>query len=306
MKKLALILAIFSSFIFAKDSTLYKKAVESCEAYNNMKHTKNSNNLKLQVGKDYKILETRDKQFLIYIDGERIAQRWVDKSCFGDKKSKDKKFTNKSTFNLLAVSWQNAFCELRRRAKECRDMDSSDYGASNFVLHGLWPQPKNKLYCNVDKKIVGADKNRQWNRLPKLNLSPEVREQLQKYMPGYFSNLHRHEWIKHGTCYGTDENTYFKDAIELLKQLNSSKVRELFAKNIGKVLTLKQIRETFDSEFGKGAGKKVALVCQKGLITELWIYLKGSSLNLKELLSSDLNIKSRCYKGLVDSVGFQR
>ncbi len=185
-------------------------------------------------------------------------------------------------------------------------MDSSDYGASNFVLHGLWPQPRNNLYCNLDKKLVGMDKNRQWNRLPNLNLSSDTREELKKYMPGYLSNLQKHEWIKHGTCYGTDENIYFKDAIELLKQINSSKVRELFAKNIGKTLTLKEIRETFDREFGKGAGKKVALVCQKGLITELWIYLKGDSKNLKDLLSSDLDIKSRCYKGIVDRVGFQR
>ncbi len=61
----------------------------------------------------------------------------MDRSCFGDKKENSKKFAKKSRFNLLAISWQNAFCELKRRAKECRDMDSSDYGASNFVLHGL-------------------------------------------------------------------------------------------------------------------------------------------------------------------------
>jgi len=299
-------LILFGGLLYAKSEALYRKAIESCEAYNNLKHTKNSNNLKLQVGKEYKILETRDKQFLIYVDGERIAQRWVDKSCFSSDslKKDDKKHVKKSTFNLLAISWQNAFCELKRRAKECEDMDAFDYGASNFVLHGLWPQPKNRLYCNVDKKLIGADKNRQWYRLPKLDLLPEVREELQKYMPGYLSYLHRHEWIKHGTCYGTDPNTYFKDAITLLKQINNSKVRDLFAQNIGKVLTIKKIREVFDMEFGKGAGKKVAMVCQKGLITELWIYLKGKSLNLKELLSSDLSVKSRCYKGKVDSVGY--
>ncbi len=89
------------------------------------------------------------------------------------------------------------------------------------------------------------DKNRQWNRLPNLNLSSDTREELQKYMPGYLSNLQKHEWIKHGTCYGTDENIYFKDAIELLKQINSSKVRELFAKNIGKTPNPKRDKRDF-------------------------------------------------------------
>ncbi len=43
MKRVVLILAILSSFISAKDS--FKKAIDSCEAYNNMKHTNNSGNL---------------------------------------------------------------------------------------------------------------------------------------------------------------------------------------------------------------------------------------------------------------------
>jgi len=44
--------------------------------------------------------------------------------------------------NLLAISWQNAFCEMNKYKKECKNMDSKDFGASNFVLHGLWPQPR--------------------------------------------------------------------------------------------------------------------------------------------------------------------
>jgi ribonuclease T2 len=206
--------------------------------------------------------------------------------------------------NLLAISWQNAFCEMHKKKRECKEMRADDYASSHFVLHGLWPQPRNNLYCGVDKKEIGRDKNRQWYRLKKLDLAPNVREELKKYMTGYSSYLHRHEWVKHGTCYGKDANTYFQDAINLLKQLNSSKVRDYFAKNIGKTIKLKDIRNIFNREFGKGAGKHVAMLCKKGLITELWIYLGNGSNDIKELLKGGAEAKSRCYKGEVDAFGY--
>jgi len=52
-------------------------------------------------------------------------------------------------------------------------------------------------------------------------------------MPGFASNLHKHEWIKHGTCYGTDANTYYENAIALLHQVNDSKVGTFFSKHMG-------------------------------------------------------------------------
>ncbi len=109
-----------------------------------------------------------------------------------------------------------------------------NYSEKHFVLHGLWPQPKNKIYCDVDKQIVNLDKHKQWNRLPDLDLSDEVEQRLQKVMPGFSSNLHRHEWIKHGTCYGTDANRYYEDSINMVEQVNHSKVGDFFRQHIGK------------------------------------------------------------------------
>ena len=306
MRKIILSLMILLLPLMAiSKEVIYKEAQESCFAYNNMKHTKNSNNIKLQKGKKYRVIEQRKGQILTLIKGEKIAQRWVDKSCFSDKKSKDKKSISKrAKHNLLAISWQNAFCQTHQYKKECRAMRKGDFSTTSFVLHGLWPQPRNNLYCNVNKKEVGMDKNRQWNRLPKLDLSKEVRYELKKYMSGYSSNLHLHEWIKHGTCYGTNADNYYKDAINLLKEINNSKVREFFVKNMGRVVKQRDIREVFDKEFGKGAGEHVNLVCQKGLITELWIYIGSGSSKLKELFKSGGKVKGRCYKGKIDEVGF--
>jgi ribonuclease T2 len=316
--------------MMAKKPAKYEKATDSCEAFNNMKHTNNSGNIKLEVGKEYRIIQENKGQILILVEGERIAQRWVEEVCFSNKKeekkpveeerratlssilvSLDKKKStikplSKSTSNqnLLAISWQNAFCQTHQYKKECKNMSAKDFGAFNFVLHGLWPQPRNNQYCNVDKKQVGMDKNKQWHRLNKLELSSEVRNNLSKLMPGYAGNLHKHEWIKHGTCYGTNATDYYADAMTLLTQVNKSKVQQFFKQNIGKIIRLDDVRKVFDKEFGNGAGKHVTMNCRRGLVTELWLHLGNEGKNLGELFKKGERPQKSCYKGRIDAVGF--
>ena len=316
MNKLIVSLLIIALPLVAmsKNAESYQEATKSCPAYNNMKHTTNTNDISLELGREYRILDRKRGQILILIKGERIAQRWVDDACFSDKRLESKKEIKgakltsvsqpKSKQNLLAISWQNAFCQTHQRKKECRNMSKKDFGASEFVLHGLWPQPRNNQYCNVSKKEVGMDKNGQWYRLAKLDLTSRTRERLSRLMPGYSSNLHRHEWVKHGTCYGTNANSYYVDSMNLMTQVNDSKVGAFFEKNIGKRVTLKEIRKIFDNEFGKGAGEHVTMNCRKGLITELWLHLGSGSDKLTHLLSRGERPKSRCHKGMIDEVGY--
>ncbi len=310
MKKIVVstIILVLPLIAMSKKVDVYQTATKECLAYNNMKHTQNTNNIKLKKGEKYRIIEHRKGQILTIIKGERIAQRWVNKECFSNnsitKKNKEKNIVKIAKQNLLALSWQNAFCQTHQYKKECKSMKKGDFASSHFVLHGLWPQPRNNQYCNISKKEIGIDKNKQWNRLSKLDLTPVVREDLKKYMTGYNSNLHLHEWVKHGSCYGTNANDYYKDAINLLKQINNSKVQIFFQKNMGKIVKLKDIRKIFDNEFGNGAGDKVAMNCKKGLITELWLYIGSGSNDLKTLFAKGAKTKSRCFKGKIDKVGY--
>ena len=331
MKKLIISTLIFALplSLMAKKPAVYEKAIQSCEAFNNMKHTNNSNDIKLSIGKEYRTLQKNRGQILILLEGERVAQRWVNESCLANGKSDSKKEEPKSSSslssllksvkergtakqmhkstskqNLLAISWQNAFCQTHQYKRECKNMTSKDFGAFEFVLHGLWPQPRNNQYCNVDKKQVGMDKNKQWNRLNKLELSSQVRTDLSKMMPGYSSNLHKHEWIKHGTCYGTNASDYYADAINLLTQVNKSKVGQFFKQNIGKTVRIDDVRKVFDKEFGNGAGKHVTMNCRKGLVTELWLHLGNKGNTLLELFKNGERPRKTCYKGRIDAVGF--
>ncbi len=211
---------------------------------------------------------------------------------FQHKNNKDK-FTSKiSTDNLLAISWQNAFCQTHQNKRECRNVKPSHYSASHFTLHGLWPQPRSKQNCKGKRKVF---------------LDKELYHQLLEVMPAAKSGLQHHEWKKHGTCYGKDQEGYFKDAIYLIKKINNSAVRELFNKNIGKTLTKEQVSRAFDKAFGKGSGRKVKMMCSKGLITELQINLKGkidNLVSLSSLLKNAHNAKGGCRRGKVDRVGF--
>ncbi|RUM71198.1 MAG: hypothetical protein DSZ08_03415 [Sulfurovum sp.] len=311
-----------------------------CEAFNNMKHTKNSHHVMLDLATKYTVLKHHKGQNLVLIKGEQPAQRWVDEICFSkEKKNKPhkdvrldntikkedsitqvaiarKKYAYKKDFkqtagqNLLTLSWHNAFCETHRYKKECKrglfSLGKNRYYESHFVLHGLWPQPRNKMYCEVPKKHVGMDKHKQWNRLPDLVLSAQTREDLKKIMPGFHSALHKHEWVKHGTCYGTTAQQYYADAVDFVQQINHAKVGIYFTQHIGEVVTLKQVRHLFDMSFGKGAGKQVEMKCKNGMLTELWLHLGTGSNDLKTLLKRGRQTRSRCHKGRIDKAGFGR
>ena len=334
-------LKVFMLFIAFSVTLLSKGEVaplKECQAYNNMKHSKNTHHVVLEKEKKYRIVKHHKGQNLIVVKGESPAQRWVDESCFqrsnrddvspaksrsinledeltraainmsSSRVKKGRSSKSKRSQMLLALSWHNAFCESHRKKKECRgglfSMGGNRYNETHFVLHGLWPQPINNVYCNIDRKYIAMDKHKQWGRLPNIGLSGGTEKALKDAMPGFMSNLYKHEWYKHGTCYKQSADVYYQDAIKLLSQVNESKVGTLFTRNVGKKVTLQQVRHAFDLSFGHGAGKHVEMKCKKGLITELWINLGGAGSNLPELLKSGKNVRSRCSKGKIDKVGF--
>jgi ribonuclease T2 len=197
-----------------------------------------------------------------------------------------------STHNLLAISWQNAFCQTHQNKKECRNIKANDFSASHFTLHGLWPQPRSNINCVASKNI---------------RLNQALYEKLLRVMPAAASGLHQHEWKKHGTCYNSSVEIYFTDSITLLEQINNSKVRDFFLNNIGEHVTLKQIRFVFDKAFGQGSGRKVKMICDQGLITELRINVKGNIHDigdLSTLLRDAPNAQDSCQNGRIDRVGF--
>ena len=213
---------------------------------------------------------------------------------------------------VLAVSWQPGFCETRPRLPECRSQKKERYDATHFALHGLWPQPRSEAYCGVSEDERRKSTQRQWSRLQGLGLSEDLQLRLLKVMPGARSFLHRHEWVKHGTCYADDPNVYFEDSLILMEQINNSSLQHLFARNIGKQLTARQIRRAWTAEFGPEAGDRLRISCKRDgrrtIITELTIGIAGEitpESRLEDLMAAAKPTRPGCPAGIVDPVGLQ-
>lgn len=212
-------------------------------------------------------------------------------------------------FLILAASWEPAFCETARGKPECAQLSKARFDASHFALHGLWPTGE---YCGVSTNHEQLDRDGRWSALPPVDLDPALRKTLDQVMPGTRSQLERHEWIKHGTCFGSDQSAYYRTSTQLLDALNASKVRDLFAANIGKPLTRDEIRIAFDDAFGTGAGQRIRVSCdddgERRIISEITIGLwgtPGDAPNLGKLIRAARPTDGGCTGGIVDPAGPQ-
>ena len=163
-----------------------------------------------------------------------------------------------SNENILAVTWLNGFCKANPKKTVCINRKHGDCSLSHFTLHGLWP--KRKEYCSKEP----------------LKLSKHFMKILQKYMPGAKYGLAKHEWKKHGTCFGTDSETYFTEAIKFTQQFNETSILQFFKMHMGQTVSLKRMRWMFSQVFGPGNSRKFQMVCKNGYITEIRINLKGN------------------------------
>jgi ribonuclease T2 len=144
-------------------------------------------------------------------------------------------------------------------------------------------------------------------------MAAATRVQLDVAMPGTQSYLHRHEWIKHGTCYPEpDADEYFSDALLLLNAVNNSPVRRLLSSREGKRVSTSEIRGAFDQAFGQGAGLRVRVACvddgNRRLVSEVTIGIVGTidpTANVGALILGSGPTDAGCPGGIVDRVGLQ-
>lgn len=155
-----------------------------------------------------------------------------------------------SSSSLLVVTWAPALCKVEESASGCRSGRVGKLGQS-FVLHGLWPQPRSQQYCDVSKGSRDQ---------VKVSLPPDVQQRLQTMLSDP-AVMAKHEWLAHGTCSGVSQAEYFGIATTLAQQAIDV-LDPIFDGSVGRGLTARAIRETFDNRFGKGAGSRVGLVCR--------------------------------------------
>lgn len=266
-----------------------------CSLYQSKRKKTNPDGLTSVAGRAYTIVET-DKYshwWRVKVPNNRVNKRWISANCGQVKGSSAGSSSNSRVVtrtkkksqcrtrglydsNILAISWQSAFCELKGvHLPECTSLNPSRYDAKHFTLHGYWP---NKASCGIDYGFCGKIKQKPatYCDYPALNLSTSVRDALGKVMPSeeYGTCLQRHEWFKHGSCSNMNANQYYSLSMALLEQVNRSGfVSGFIQQNIGKTITRGALQQAFDQAFGAGSHKKVALQCRKGVLMELQIAL---------------------------------
>ena len=172
------------------------KATEACQAFQSIRKSTNPEDIRLTPGETYRVTAKNKEDpthYYLRIENAEPVARWVSTSCgelLGTPPTRVSQSPNPE--NLLAINWQPAFCETHQNKTECASQTEERFDASNFTLHGLWPQPRNHVYCNVSSKIKNLDRAKQWSKLPSIGLSDELLKELEVKMPGVASNLHLH------------------------------------------------------------------------------------------------------------------
>lgn len=304
-------------------------ATRDCPAYQSISKQTNPGNVTVNAGNTYPLVGKNKEvatHYLIEISGAEPGQRWVSVDCGSlDSAGVDQPPTDEPAQEgnqqsvqtghrfVLAISWQAAFCETRPSKPECETQTEDRFDATNFTLHGLWPQPRRRAYCGVDPQTVSQDEAGYWQRLPEPAISAATRAKLDVAMPGTRSYLHRHQWIKHGTCYPEpDADEYFADALLVLDAINNSPVRKLIASREGRRVTTPEIRSAFDQAFGQGAGLRVRVACvddgNRRLVSEVTIGIVGDikpGASAGALILGSGPTDAGCPGGIVDAVGLQ-
>ncbi len=282
-------------------------AQKVCDMYQSKRKGTNPGNLKSQIEQEYPVVEVLKNRsnainwVRVITSAKQSARRWISIKCgeiddleINPGKPDGSKNCNTSKqfdSHVLAISWQPAFCEIKGDSKkECATLHPSRFDASHFSLHGLWP---NKRSCGHKYGYCSSIKKRPptFCAYPSLNLSVEVRDALGIVMPSvkHGTCLQRHEWWKHGTCSGLDENEYYLLSMEFLDQVNSSNfVRQFVSQRIGETVNKSEFKAEFEKNFGYSSFEKVTLKCKRGMLTEMQLSLPrelNTKQKLKDLLA---------------------
>jgi len=203
-----------------------------------------------------------------------------------------------SPSSLLVITWAPALCTVETSASGCRSGRVDKHG-QNFLLHGLWPQPREQQYCGVPKHSK--------DRRP-VDLPPDLQARLQAMMSDP-NVLAPHEWYAHGTCSGVTPTEYFSIATTLADQAIEV-LDPVFDGAAGRTLSSRTVRAALDARLGKGAGARVSLSCRDaqgtgGVVFEVRLslppvaQLRPETPSLAAALAAAPTVSPGCGQGVV-------
>ena len=187
--------------------------------------------------------------------------------------------------NLLALSWQPAFCETEAgqdRVPRSSTLASCRSPRPQLSLHGLWPQPQGGTTAASRPASSRSTRPSQWTDLPAVEIDADTREPPRRRHAGdrELPRAPRVAQARHLLLDAGGADAYFDDTLRLVDAINASPVAALLADHVGAELDTADLRAAFDAAFGAGAGERVQVHCTgdggRTLIQELSIGLAGA------------------------------
>ena len=301
-------------------------AEKDCPALQSIRKATNPGNIALQPGTSYRIVAgntTPPTHYWIVVPGAEPQKRWVAADCGTAELTggalPPRRHPRRAAQKPGAPSssspprWQPAFCEGQPKKPECTAQAAGSFETTHFSLHGLWPQPRARAYCQVGAADRAHDKAHDWAALPEPTLSRRhPRRARGASCPARSRRSSAMNGSSTAPATAPTPSAISPTPSPRSAALNASPVRDLFAQNIGKELSLSAIRAAFDTAFGDGAGQRVRVACEdrgtRRLITELTIGLSGTiapDADLGSLIRAAAPTDGGCPGGLVDAVGLQ-
>lgn len=304
---------------WAAKATGVLSAQQACPAYVSKNNLTNPDNLQIQAGSDYTLLEAnRPKQpdwYRVIVPSAHPRERWVSADCgqvkLSEATSGDTQcgVAGEADSYVLALSWQPAFCETKPDKPECANKDPHVYQARHFTLHGLWP---NKRTCGIQYGFCGEVKAQKQNfcDYPQLSLNSASRAALAEVMPSVTAGscLERHEWHKHGVCQTRPVNDYFDFAVDLTRQFNDAGMAYFMNRRIGQTVRTADFLDRAAAVLGPSVRERIKLTCQQDLLVEIQLSLTMAltqDADLEKLIvDAPIQGKSNCGETFrVDPIG---
>lgn len=159
-------------------------------------------------------------------------------------------------FYVLALSWSPTHCASEAGQGRDDDLQCRSGRAYGFVVHGLWPQFVQgwPTYC-----ATGAPRR----------VGAAVMEAAIKFSPS--RRLVQHQWEKHGTCSGQEQEAYFRTTA---RAVGGVRMPEAFVKPVRPVITsADEVRRDFLRANPSLDVSSVVVTCRRKEIGEVRVCL---------------------------------
>jgi ribonuclease T2 len=144
-------------------------------------------------------------------------------------------------FYVYAITWQPSFCML----------NNVKTGSTAFKLHGIWPYfktPKTSEIKNYHPSVClfspGCSSFEACDITDETLSAVEADPWLKSMLPDNPQKLMMHEWLKHGSCSGLNQQDYFFLAKDFNNKIDYKNLEELIKERKGKELTRKEVTAT--------------------------------------------------------------